>query len=126
MDEDARKPLIQHTHLALMTFCQAASGAAADDSWAFRQAAEELARRLMRFTPNITVARDEMEGRCTLCGMSLALDMPDQFVDDDGRALILSPAEAQQELKRMIERMACMACGTHTIRVQDEEPSQAP
>jgi hypothetical protein len=48
--------------------------------------------------------------------MTIAMPMPDEFRDEDGRPLALSPVEAEQELIRLIERLACPRCGTQTIR----------
>jgi hypothetical protein len=47
MDDDARQTLIQQTHLALMTFCQAAKGTHGEEAWAFQRAAEEFGRLLL-------------------------------------------------------------------------------
>jgi hypothetical protein len=118
MDDDARQRLIQETHLALMTFCQAAKGLHGPEAWPFQRAADEFARLLLAISPNIAVAQDdEMEGRCTTCGMTIALRMPDSWQDEDGRPIALSPFEAEREWIRLIESLACMHCGTHTIRV---------
>jgi hypothetical protein len=119
MDDDARQRLIQETHLALMTFCQAAKGTPDADAWAFQRAADEFGRILMAISPHILVADadHETEARCTTCGGSITLPMPDAWEDADGHPLYLSPVEAEQEFKRQIESLACPTCGTHTFRV---------
>jgi hypothetical protein len=120
MDDDARQRLIQETHLALMTFCQAAKGTHGEEAWAFQRAADEFGRLLQHVSPNILVAdaEHEREARCTTCGMTMALPMPDAWADEDGRPIYLSPVEAEREFTRQIEGLACPHCGTHTFRVE--------